>query len=166
METQPIPEIDVLIGTALWLHSNGWLIKQVSMAVGQKIDQVAQRQKLESNFRKAGISLDTIKFSQDGPDIEAIKGTKIWRIECKGLGQVRLQTLKNNFDRAVASVVSYYDQQNGLQLQLGLALPEPYEKLARNKLPQSLKEAINLWLFLYVAIDEIYEFAPTEDIPL
>ena len=166
METQPIPEIDVLIGIALWLHSDGWQIKQISMAGGQKIDQIAHRQKLESNFLNAGIALDTIRFSREGPDIEAIKETKIWRIECKGLGEVRLQTLKNNFDRAVASVVSYYDQQEGLQLQLGIAFPEAYEKLARNKLPQSLREVIDLWLFLYVAIDEIYKFAPNEDLPL
>jgi len=166
MEIQPIPEIDVLIGIALWLHSDGWQIKQVSMAGGQKIDQVTHRQKLKSNFIKAEIALDTIRFRREGPDIEAIKEAKIWRIECKGLGDVRLQTLKNNFDRAVASVVSYYDQQVGLQLQLGLAFPEAYAKLTRKKLPQSLREAINLWLFLYVAIDEIYEFAPNEEIPL
>jgi hypothetical protein len=164
METQPVPENDVLIGIAIWLHSQGWQIKKVSMAGGQKIDMTAQKQKLKSNFVSAGIPLDTIKFIRNGPDIEAIKENNIWKIECKGLGDVKPATLKNNFDRAVASAVSYYDRSK--ELLIGLAFPEVdgYMKLMREKLPRALREAINLWLFIYVDINEIYEFAPTDEI--
>lgn len=164
MEAQPIPEIVVLIAVAKWLYSEGWQIKRVSMARGQKIGQASQEQKLKSDFISVGIPLETLKLIPQGPDIEAVSGTDVWKIECKGLGDVRLQTLKNNFDRAVASVVSYYDQRAGLRL--GLAFPEEYIKLIRNKLPRVLREAISLWMFLYVSSDdEIYVFRPGEEIP-
>ena len=164
MEVQPVPENDVLTGIAIWLHSQGWQIRHVSIASGQKIAMNAQKQKMKSNFVSAGIPFDTLNFIRKGPDIEAIKEDNIWKIECKGLGDVQPETLKNNFDRAVASVVSYYDRSSGLRT--GLAFPEVegYMKLIQNKLPRALREAISLWLFIYIDITEIYVFAPNEEI--
>lgn len=164
MNEQPIPENDVLIGTALWLHENGWQIKQISMASGQNIDQAANKRKIVSEFSRVGIKLESIRFMSNGPDIEALQENKKMKIECKGMGEVRIQTLRNNFDRAVASAVSYYDLPIEANLQIGLAVPEAYLKLIKTRLPQPLRERINLWLFLYVAINEIYAFKPGEAI--
>lgn len=165
MGTQPIPENHVLIAVVKWLHANGWRIKQVSIARGQQIDQAEEREELRSNLEGIGIAIGDLRFTPQGADIEATSDADIWRIECKGMGNVKPQTLKNNFDRAVASVVSYYDQSEGLRL--GLALPEEYSSLIKCKLPLPLRMAISLWVLLYVcADDEVYAFAPDEELPL
>ena len=163
MEAQPIAELDVLIGVAGWLNSHGWRIERVSLARGQGIDQASGKQELESSFTGLGIPLEGLRFTPSGADIEAVSGTDVWRIECKGLGNVKASTLKNNFDRAVASVVSYYERSE--RLRLGLAIPEQYLQLIQAKLPLALREIISLWIFLYVNRDEIYVFSPTEELP-
>ena len=104
-----------------------------------------------------------MQFSNEGPDIIARHGDGLWRIECKSLGNVARETLKNQFDRAVASAVSYYDQKG---MRVGLALPAEYRMHIMQKLPRALKEAINLWIFLYVVDDEIYAWGPDEDMVL
>jgi hypothetical protein len=113
-----------------------------------------------SKFTAAGISPDDVSPSQ-GPDIEAVCGDEVWKIECKGLGNVTPQTLKNNFDRAIASAVSYYRKKEGLRI--GLALPEAYIAHMRERLPQALREAINLWIFLYITDDEVVVWAPNQE---
>jgi len=164
MEAQPIPEVDVLIAVAKWLHRNDWQLEKVSLASGQGIDQANHKEKVRAEFTAAGIDVKSISFVSKGEDIRARHGTEVWRIECKGLGNVSLPTLKTNFDRAVASAVSYYNQRAGLRL--GLAVTEEYGRLIRDKLPQVLREAINLWIFLYVSADnEIYVFRPDEESP-
>lgn len=164
MEAQPIPEIDVIVGVAIWLHSNGWRVERVSMPRGQGISQHSQNEKLESKFKAVGICLDDLVFASQGADIEARCGNEVWRIECKGLGNVAPSTMKNNFDRAIASAVSYYNKKEGLRI--GLAVPEDYNRFIRDKLSQALREAINLWIFLYVSYSEVYVFEPREEIPL
>ena len=82
----------------------------------------------------------------------------------RGLTGGKPETVKSNFDRAVASTVSYYTQESGLRL--GLALTDGYNKFIRDKLPQALREAINLWIFLCVSCDEVLVFAPDEELPL
>ena len=73
-------------------------------------------------------------------------------------------TVRNQFDRALASVVSYYDRAQGLQL--GLALPEEYLKHIQDRLPQALRATLNLWILLYVSADnEVYAYAPHEELP-
>jgi hypothetical protein len=157
MTTQPVPEIDVTCAVAIWLHSNGWQVKSVSLPRGQGINQDNQKEKLWSKFKAAGISPQKVS-SSEGPDIEASCGEEMWKIECKGLGNVTPQTLKNNFDRAVASAVSYYNKEAGLRV--GLALPESYIPHIQQKLPQALRQAINLWIFLYITDDEVLVWAP------
>jgi len=161
---QLVPELDVIIAVAKWLHSGGWQIEEVSMPRGQGIDQIRNRDKLETEFAEVGISTRNIKFKFRGEDIRTRKGGKLWRIECKGLTSGRAQTVKNNFDRAVASAVSYYTQRE--ELQLGLALPEGYNKFLRERIPLALRTTINLWIFLYVAREEVLVFAPDEEILL
>jgi hypothetical protein len=153
---QPIQEIQVITGVAKWLRSQGWKAETISVPRGQGLDTQTHKKEIKSIF-------GGVQFSNEGPDIIARKGDELWRIECKGLGNVAPATLKNNFDRAVASTVSYYDQRD---MRVGLALPEAYRKYIMQKLPRALREAINLWIFLYVVGDEIYVWGPDEDIVL
>ncbi len=163
MEAQLIPEIDVLIKVAKWLHSHGWQLEKISMPHGQGVNTGNNRNELLAEFNTIGISTENLKFAPEGEDIRARQGNNLWRIECKGLSSGKLTTVKNNFDRAVASAVSYYTRSDGLRL--GIALPEWYKKFFPSKLPKALRLAINLWVFLYCGEDEIYEFAPHEEIP-
>lgn len=156
MEAQYVTEPDVLIAVAKWLNSNGWQLEKVS---------TRNKDKVKTEFTRLGIPLDNIEFRREGEDIRARQGSELWRIECKGLSSGTPETVKTNFDRAVASCVSYFTTREGLRL--GLALPdsEEYKKFLRDKLPQALREAIELWIFLYASKDEVYEFAPNEAIP-
>ncbi len=164
LEAQYVPEIDVLIAVAKWLHSEGWTLESLSVARGQGIDSVVAKNKLVANLTKLGIQQTGIRFVTRGEDIRARQGSTLWRIECKGLGtNLPLSTVRNNFDRALSSTVSYYTQKDGLRL--GLALPEEYIKLIRDRIPQALRVAINLWILLYVSADDlVVEFAPDEKI--
>jgi len=159
-----IPEVDVLILVAKWLHSNGWQLEGISMPHGRGIDPIRNKAKLETEFTAVGISISNIEFRPIGEDIRARQGSNLWKIECKGLGKGVTQTIKENFDRAVASAVSYYTQRDGLRL--GLAVPDDYIKFFRGRVPQALREAINLWIFLCVSYDEVLVFAPDEELPL
>lgn len=162
LQTQYVPEVlevDVLIGVANWLYSKGWQIEKVSP------HSPKDKEKIKTGFAAAGISIGNIAFQHSGEDIRAKQWSNIWKIECKGLSSGKRETDKNNFDRAVASCVSYFTKKEGLRL--GLALPEckGYKKFLRDKLPQALREALELWVFLYCGEDGIYEFAPNEAIP-
>lgn len=166
MQAQYVQELDVLIGVAKWLHSNGWALESFSVPHGRgliKIDDA--KRKLIAELTTAGVSMNSIGFRSKGEDIIAKQGSNVWKIECKGLTSGKRETVKNNFDRAVASCVSYFIKRG--ELRLGLALPdsEEYKKFLRDKLPQALREAIELWVFLYCSKDDIYEFAPNEAIP-
>jgi len=153
---QPIEEIKVIVGVAKRLRLQGWTADSVSVPRGQGLDTRTHKDQVKSFFPQ-------VHFSSKGPDIVAHRGDEIWRIECKGLGNVARATLKNNFDRAVASAVSYYDRKG---IRVGLALPEEYRKHVARKLPRALREALNMWLFLYVVDEEIYVWGPDEDIVL
>jgi hypothetical protein len=146
---ETIPEIDVLIATGIWLHSQGWTIESISVARGQGIDTYEDKQKLRAKFSEAKVPHEDIIFNSSGADLTARKDSTTWKIECKGLGTGTPQTLRNNFDRTLASAVSYFDQKNDLCI--GLAMPKDYTyiNLIRSKIPQALREAINLWILLY-----------------
>jgi hypothetical protein len=160
---QPIQEIQVITGVAKWLRSDGWRLRTISIPHGQGLDYRAHKNEVISNVHHGTLPSDDVKLSHQGPDIVATRGSELWRIECKGLGNVAPATLKNNFDRVVASAVSYYDQKG---MRVGLALPEAYRKHIIHKLPRSLREAINMWIFLYVVDEEIYVWGPDEDMVL
>lgn len=110
------------------------------------------------------VNTGEISFNKSGPDIIAQKDNTIWRIECKGFGgEAAHSTDKNHFDRAVASAVSYYDQQENLRI--GLALPVQYEtryRYIRNKIPLALRKAINLWILLYAKDEFVAVFSPED----
>ena len=165
MEPQYVPEVNVLIAVVKWLHSEGWAIESLSIAQGLGIDSGSSKNKVKAELAKLGIEQKNLRLVSKGPDISAKKGSNLWRIECKGLAEsMKPSTVRSQFDRALASVVSHYDQAQGIQL--GLALPEEYFKHIRNRLPQALKTALNLWVLLYVSADEeVYAFAPHEELP-
>jgi hypothetical protein len=157
-------EVDVIIGIAAWLHSNGWHVKKISIPRNQKVSVPEQKETLKVNLAKAGLSIENLEFPPDGPDIEAEHADETWRIECKGLTSGKDTTVKNNFDRAVASAVSYYTKSE--RIRIGIAFPEArYLKHIRIKLPKPLRQALNMWVFLYVAHDEVYQWAPDEELP-
>lgn len=152
-DKQCVEEIQVIIGVAKWLRSQGWTVDTVSVPHGQGLDTQTHKNQIKSIFPE-------VRFSSKGPDILARRGDELWRIESKGLGNIAAPTLKNNFDRAVASAVSYYDRKG---MQVGLALPEAYRKHIAQKLPRALRKALNMWLLLYVVDGEIYVWGPDED---
>jgi hypothetical protein len=165
MEPQYVPEVDTLVGVVRWLHSQGWAIESLSIARGQGIDSLGNKNSVKGELAKLGLQEKNTRFVSKGADIVAKKEGVLWRIECKGLAEsMKSPTMRNQFDRAVASVVSYYDQVQGLQL--GLAVPEEYGKYIRDRLPQALRTALNLWVLVYVSADaEVWAFAPHEELP-
>ena len=165
MEPQYVPEFDVILAVVRWLNSKGWTIERLSLPHGAGIDYAGNKNRMKLELTKLGIEEGNVSLVSKGEDIRAKKGGTLWRIECKGLGEsLKPSTVRNQFDRALASTVSYYNQTQGLQL--GLAVPEECYKLIRDRLPGSLRSALNLWLFLYVSADEaVYAFASCEELP-
>ena len=114
-----------------------------------------------------------LNFSNSGPDICAVSETEWWLVECKGAGKGKKQTQRNNFDRALASVVCHYredteelpEKYRAAKPVLGLALPNSPEYLneLENRISQSLRKVINLWILLYDPFaDGIIPVKPTE----
>jgi hypothetical protein len=162
----PAPEIDVLIDAAVWIHQNGWRLQSISPPGGQGTKRGDQIQKIKERLLEAGVIFDNMEFTPGGPDIIARLDSSLWKIECKGLGGGKPQTLKNNFDRAVASTVSYYNKKDGLRLGLVMPKAEPYLGLIRRKIPQALREALSLWILLYNLDDKsVKAIKPEEPFP-
>ncbi|MBI2171686.1 MAG: hypothetical protein HYU30_06660 [Chloroflexi bacterium] len=159
----PISELEVLIATSRWLHTNGWSIETVSLAGGRGLPPITeQKATMTRQFEAAHIPFDERKlFRNSGPDIIASSGTHQWKVECKGISLAKATTHRNNFDRAVASVVSYYDSR---QTRLGLALANDYlwEYRLERRLPVALREAIDMWVFLVTA-EGAFAYEPTDD---
>jgi hypothetical protein len=156
-----ISEFDVQIGTIKWLVEHNWKIEKISPPTKQGFDV---KRKLNEELTNLGINT-SIRYSNKGEDILATKDGTNWKIECKGLSSGEDETIDENFERAIASVVLYYTQKE--RLQLGLAMPEYYLEDLRNKLPKTLREALKLWLFIYSAGDQkIFDiWSPEDELP-
>jgi hypothetical protein len=151
-----IPEPDVLIATTAFLIKRGVIPYQFSIAAGRGIDSTGATDRLRNAFTSIGHSP---RFSGNGADIIAVSNTEWWIIECKGTGSGKPQTQRNNFDRALASVVSYFEEKpQGLAadfataiVYLGLALPASpaYLKELRRRVRSPLRKRLNLWVLLY-----------------
>jgi hypothetical protein len=142
-------ELAVLIATLIVLCREDWTITGISLPAGQRDlggDSRVQKEYLEHCLDQEAGPMPGLVYRHTGPDIIASRGGAVWKIECKGLGEGEAQTLKTNFDRSVASVVSYFDDTPGLRL--GLAFPDGqvYKKLVQQRLPRELRRALNLWL--------------------
>jgi len=92
-------------------------------------------------------------------------------IEAKGAGKGGKQTQRTNFDRALASVVSYYtdtvpNETPDARPCLGLALPATpiYTSELRRRVQKPLRRQLNLWVLLYEPESrEIRAFSPDAD---
>ncbi len=99
-------EIEILRATTVFLINRGVTPYQFSLAHGQGSDSAAFQKLLTDALKQVGIQS---KFYTTGPDICGISAKEFWQIECKSSGSGKSQTQRNNFDRALASVVSYFD---------------------------------------------------------
>ena len=157
-------EFEVLKATIVWLHTNGWTIESVSIATGKGLPPIEQQKaQLERDLETADIPFYGTIYRSKGPDIIAHSHEGTWKMECKGLGSGTSQTLRENFYRAVSSVVSYFDSP---ETRLGLALANDYlwEFDLGKRLPRALREAINLWVLL-LENESIYPYEPTDELP-
>jgi hypothetical protein len=155
-----IPEIDVLIATIAFLRERGVMCYRISVPRGKGIDKSAAE---DSAWKALGDDIPRIyPFSVEGADIIGISATEWWQVECKGSGVGKSQTQRNNFDRALASAVSYYEekpaklpeeyaQYENARSYLGLALPSSraYLKELERRVRLPLRRTLNLWVLLY-----------------
>ena len=157
-------ELEVLIATAVWLVQNGWKLEAISIAKGVGLPPIeVQKEEARKAFQSKNITFTEELFKARGPDIVANSNEGIWKIECKGLGKGRRQTLRNNFDRAVSSVISYLDTP---ETRIGIALANDYLGALDlgQRLPRALREITDLWVFL-LENGTIYPYDPTQDLP-
>jgi hypothetical protein len=165
-----IREQRVLMASVRYLLTRGAFPYNFSVARGQGINTEEGIAEISEIFQSSKIRP---QFSAHGPDLEAFSETEWWRVECKGAGDVRSQTKRNSFDRALASVVSYFeeapypfqDNSNELQLFLGLALPASPEYLheLRRRVRSPLRKRLNLWILLYDPSDDSIKATPPDD---
>jgi hypothetical protein len=151
------PEGDVLVAATVFLVQRGLVPYQFSIAAGRGLDSTDTINRLRSAFASIGRSYPN--FSGNGADILAVSESEWWAVECKGCGAGQPQTQRNNFDRALASVVSYFtDKPEGLPTHfsnvtvfLALALPatRAYLKELKRRVRIPLRKHLNLWVLLY-----------------
>lgn len=171
-----VPEIDVLIATAIWLWQQRKVLPlKFSVARGKGININSDIKRLQEALEVARVPniLDGNNqfLSTIGPDVIGVSKTEFWQIECKGCGPVKTQTHRNNFDRALASVVSYYgntpfDDIENRNPYLGLALPNipVYISELRHRVRIPLRRQLNLWVLLYdLNTKLIYPITPDKE---
>lgn len=152
-----ISEPDVLIATTLFLIERGVSPYQFSVAAGRGINTAGATDRLNRAFAAIGRSPS---FVGNGADILGASDAEWWAVECKGSGAGKPQTQRNNFDRALASVVSYFEEQppqavpdgqKNLKVCLGLALPatSAYLHELQRRVRSPLRKRLNLWVLLY-----------------
>lgn len=144
-----VSEGEILVATIRFLFRNGSTPTRISVARGKGIDTPAIKEEVERVFRDESRQSVKPQFVGSGPDIEAVSDDLNWKIECKGYGTGKPSTQRNNFDRALASVVSYYEDRRTVAL--GLALPdsEQYKRLLKKRAGLPLRRRLNLWVLLY-----------------
>jgi hypothetical protein len=172
MKFPVVEETKVLKATSDYLIGRGVLPYRFSIARGKGIETSQALASLSEEFKSVGFNP---QFLPVGADIEAISKTEWWRIECKGTGTGTSQTQRNNFDRALASVVTYFEAPpypwNGspyedAKLFLGLALPASphYLRELRRRVHSSLRKHLNLWVLLYEPVDDLVkEVSPSQE---
>ena len=161
MAPTSFPEFDVLYATVAWLLEKSWRIDTVSILHSREKEKAEVRRLLQT----AGWSLDDSGFRPHGPDIIAGSDGGTWKFECKGLITGDSRTHRNQFDRGVAGVVSYYDAPD---VRLGLSIPDGYlfKYNFGDRLPRTLREATNLWVFLYSPqARTVHPFEPWVELP-
>ncbi len=153
-----ISEIDVLFSIITYLVKRRVMPYQYSIPRGKGIDYHNAKQQIDEIFKDKNFKPNLISI---GPDIIGISQTEWWQIECKGIGKGAPSTCRNNFDRALSSVVSYYEEKPPKEFSedkfknakpyLGLALPNmpAYMKELKRRVRNPLRMRLNLWILLY-----------------
>lgn len=165
-----VEEGTVQIASTRYLAGRGALPYRFSVARGKGINTSEFIAQLSKPFQS---SVFNPQFSSDGADIEALSETEWWRVECKGTGVGKGPTQRNNFDRALASVVTYFEEppyslgtnSESAKLFLGLALPESpdYLRELRRRVRAPLRKCLNLWVLLYQpSTNSVKAISPTE----
>ena len=172
MEITNISEGEVLLATTEYLITEPKLLPyQFSVASRKDVDRSSTKIKLKD--LPTGMPREP-EFTGSGQDIIAVSEKEWWCVECKGVGTGKPQTQRNNFDRALASVVSYYEDRPDTPSQwdeyvkdsrvfLGLALPAStqYLKELERRVRSPLRQRLNLWILLYER-SKIRAVAPVE----
>ena len=167
-----VEETRVLIATAVWLLQRGPVPYRFSVARGKGINTSEILGALSNAYKSLGTQP---AFSSVGADVEALSDTEWWRVECKGTGIGKSQTQRNNFDRALSSAVTYFEEppysicaaHPNARLFLGLALPASpeYTRELRRRVRPPLRKCLNLWVLLYEHDNHnIRAVAPSEEI--
>lgn len=151
-----VEEAAVLMAATDYLIRRGVLPYHFSVARGKGMDTSQALSSLAEKFKAVEFNP---QFSSAGADIEGFSETEWWRIECKGTGTGTSRTQRNNFDRALASVVTYFEEPPyplgrafaSAKLFLGLALPASphYLRELKRRVRSPLRRHLNLWVLLY-----------------
>jgi hypothetical protein len=170
-----IPEIDVLEATVFFLRERHVEVYQVSVPKGMGIDKADAENRVWKVLCADGVP-SVYPFSNEGQDVMGISATEWWQVECKGSGEGTPQTQRNNFDLALASVVSYYEEKPaklpqkylhyiGAKPYLGLALPASpaYMNEMKRRVRKPLRLALNLWILLYDPESKSIKAVSSED---
>lgn len=168
---ETITEGEVLLGTLRFLLRRKAIPFQVSVPTGQNIDTNLIKNEVKGIFSSVDFKPD---FVGSGPDVIAVSENEYWLVECKGTGKGKSSTQRNNFDRALASTVSYYENNptnppgwaKDSTIFLGLALPNSKQYLneLKKRVRMPLRKRLNLWVLLYdLASKQIKEVSPDAD---
>ena len=184
-----VKENDVLIAAAGWLLKRKIWPYHCSVAGGKGIDYSSEKERVinflrpfQKVFKEPPEKFPS--FSKHGPDIlgldlrSSLKDAKEqeicpenfewWQIECKGSGDGKQSTQRNNFDRGVASVVSYYGPSptefRNFKPHLGFALPntEYFKDLLKTRLKRPLRTRLDLWVLVYDSDDKSVHAVPPD----
>jgi hypothetical protein len=147
-----VSEPQVQIAVAKWFWAKGLATVCFSMAAGSPDGRSVDRSRLERALLRAGYDDECYTFCARRPDIVVFDADhdEEWLIECKGAGAGKVQTQRNNFDRALASAVSYCGSTGSANAHLGLAMPttpQYLRELSRRVRPE-LRRRLDLWIFL------------------
>jgi hypothetical protein len=159
-----VPETDILIETIFWLIENGWTIDSVSFPRGQEMNSMDHHSYFKYRLEESSLThiIHNITFPSNGPDILASKDEIKWKIECKGYSNSKLQTQRNNFDRALASCVTYFNDKENLKI--GLAVPDFYKSDIQKRIPIALREALKMSIFLFDTKNNVIEHFEPNDV--
>ena len=166
-----VEETTVMKATTDYLISRGVLPYRFSVARGKGIDTSQALTALSEKFKAVG---PTPQFLSYGADIEGLSETEWWRVECKGTGVGKGPTQRNHFDRALASVVTYFEappyplgpNYPAAKLFLGLALPSSpdYLRELKRRVRLHLRKHLNLWVLLYEPVSgSVKEVSPDQE---
>ena len=166
-----ITEGEVLLETLRFLLKREAIPLQVSVPSGQYIDTNQIKNDVKNIFANVNFDPD---FVGSGPDVIAVSENEFWIIECKGTGRGKPSTQRTNFDRALASIVSYFEDNppnppvwaKNSTVFLGLALPNSKQYLneLKRRVRIPLRKRLNLWVLLYdTKSKQIKEILPDVD---